>query len=639
MSLNTFSLLVASTAMIWTLPAAAQSTSDTVRANEDGLDTIVVTAQRRETTLERTPMTINVVSGDQLRAQGVTEIADLSATVPGLTMNESPGGLPSVSVRGIGTAASNQPFEQSVGLFVDGVYHPRQRQYRDSLFDVERVEVVKGSQGVLFGKNTSIGAVSVITRRPGNELGGYLQVEHEFNFNSTNVEGAIDLPATDNLAFRVAANFNDVGGYVYNAAQNRHEMAGQRYVIRAVADWDITPDFNALLKLQWGRVDTLGNAFEFVTAPNPAGLIGVGVLDGGQEKFVKYEATGAAPDTADYQRNFDPSLVLRYNFGDGFNITSTTGYSRYTFRNGFDTDSSPLSFISSEFRERFYQFSQELRLASPGSGPVSFIVGGVYLKSRSAFDYITFYGGLPLFGGLYGTVSQSVQQDQETLAAFGNVDWRPTDRLTVSLGARYSSDTKDAVYNRRVIDDLGRPTNIVSLLVGPGSSHAERHTDNTFDFSGTLSYALSSTATLYASAGRGNKGAAFNNQAGLTVPYPVPFLVPRETATTYEVGIKGRFLDGRAYASLAGFILNVKDMQDSFYNPTIPGLSSSPSMPVRAGLRGKRRSALHRRLRCSGISLGYPPRVRPMVIACSARRALPILLACGVTPTSHRNSS
>jgi len=159
--------------------AMAKESSD-----QSGLGDIVVTAQKRETKLEKTPMTINVLSGDQVETMGVIEIKSLSANVPGFTMHESPGNLSGVSLRGVGTSAGSQVFEQSVGLFVDGIYHPRARQYRDALFDVERIEVVKGSQGVLFGKNTSVGAVSVISRGPGNRTGGYLQGQVEANYGS-----------------------------------------------------------------------------------------------------------------------------------------------------------------------------------------------------------------------------------------------------------------------------------------------------------------------------------------------------------------------------------------------------------------------------------------------------------------------
>ena len=559
--------------ILLTLLTSAASMAAPAMAQDSGgsgqLDDIVVTAQSRETRLETTPMTINVVTGDQLRAEGIQEIKDLAASVPGMTMNESPGGLPTVTIRGVGATSSSQLFEQSVGLFVDGVYHPRQRQYRDSLFDVERIEVVKGSQGVLFGRNTSIGGVAVITRRPGDENGGYLQVDHELNYGSTNVEGGYDFRLSPTFGIRVAAQYNDVNGWVENRALNRNELSGDRYVVRAVADWDIATNFSALLKLQWGRLDTVGNGFEYISQLNSAGLVGIGVLDGGAQNYVKYEAPqNGAPDTVDHQISFDPSLILEYTFDNGFSLKATTGYSRYSFTNGFDSDSSPLPLLTSQFNERFYQLSQELRLTSPTTGAIDFIIGAIWSKSRSEYNYDSYYDGFPVLGGLYGTVGQVTTQDQHTWALFANANWHITDALTFSLGGRYSADTKEAVYYKELIDDLGRPTNPVAILAANPLRTRVRNTDNTFDFTATLNYDLSPTATIYASVGRGNKGAAFSNQAALALAAPNPFLVPRETAVTYEVGIKGRVLDGRAYASLSAFMLDITDLQDSFYNPT-----------------------------------------------------------------------
>ena len=573
MRIRTISLSLLSTAAFVATPAMAQGSGQ--------LEEIVVTAQKRETSLEKTPMTINVLGGEQLQMQGMKEVKDLKASVPGLTLNESPGGLPGISVRGIGTSANNQLFEQSVGLFVDGVYHPRNRQYREAMFDVERVEVVKGSQGVLFGKNTSVGAISLVTRRPGRETGGYFQVDHELNFGSTDFQGAVDVRPTDNFGIRISGDYNDISGYVRNVTKNRDELSGNRYVIRAVADWDVTPNLNALLKLQWGNIDTIGNPFQLINATPSATAIALGIADGGTTKYKKYESQGSNIDTTDYQRSFDPSLILKYDFDSGYSITSTTGFSRYTYANGFDSDGTPMDWLANNFGERFKQFSQELRVASPVGGSVDFVAGAIYLNSRSDYSYVGTYNGLPnpAAGPLYGTLEQTVLQKEDAFAVFANVNWHLTEELTLSAGGRFSSDKKDGTYTKTLISDGGHPfapSCVVSgcylAAVVPGSTLRVKNTDNTFDFSGTLSYAIAPSATLYVSAGRGNKGAGFNNQAPTAASLaPAPFLVPRETATTFEAGIKGRFLDGRAFASLAGFILDVKDYQDSFYDATVPG--------------------------------------------------------------------
>lgn len=546
-------------------PALAQDDA----ADNNALVDIVVTAQKRETKLEKTPMTINVVSGELVSDLGITEIKGLAANVPGLSMHESPGGLSGVSVRGVGTSAGSQVFEQSVGLFVDGVYHPRARQYRDALFDIERVEVVKGSQGVLFGKNTSVGAVAVISRGAGSQTGGYVQGQIETNYGGWSMDGALDIVASDTFKLRIAALYENIEGYLSNPTRTRDEPAGDRYVIRAVADWEPTDQLKVRAKFQTSRLDTIGNNFEFIANQNVAGLTALGVVDGGLPDYTKYESSGASGDTLDYQKGYDPSLEISYDLGNDYSLTSITGYSWFKFQNAFDSDSTPQPFLHSQFNEKFSQFTQELRLASPTGKAVEFILGAYYLHSTTKYDYLSYYNGFPVLGGLYGTVSQRFNQTENTFAGFGQGIWHIADNAQFTVGGRFTSDKKSADYHKRLLDNLGRPTGTVALLVTPtGTGTARDVTDNTFDFSGTLSFNPTEASTLYVSVGQGNKGAGFVNQASIAAPSPAIFLVPRERVTTFEAGLKGRFLDGRAYFSLAAYHLDIKNYQDSFYNST-----------------------------------------------------------------------
>ena len=249
--------------------AAALLASTGAAYAQDDMDDIVVTAQSRTTRLETTPLPISVLSGDLLEERGVVELKQLSATVPGLTMNESPGGIPGVSVRGIGSSPANQMLEQSIGLFVDGVYHPRSRQYRDAMHDVERLEVVKGSQGVLFGKNTAIGAVSITSRRPGDVLSGFISYANELEIGGDMLTGAIDVPLSETLSMRLSGLYSVEDGWVHNGFLGSDSPRTERYLIRGVFDWDISPSLNAVLKLQISDYDIRGDAFEPLRVINP----------------------------------------------------------------------------------------------------------------------------------------------------------------------------------------------------------------------------------------------------------------------------------------------------------------------------------------------------------------------------------
>lgn len=535
--------------------------------NGTALDDIVVTAQKRETKLERTPMTVNVVSGDQLQTMGVIEAKNLAASVPGFTMHESPGGLSGVSVRGVGTSAGSQVFEQSVGMFVDGVYHPRARQYRDALFDVQRVEVVKGSQGVLFGKNTSVGAVSVISRDPGNRNGGYVQAQIEANYGNYGFEGGLDLVASDKLKFRFAGMYDNQNGYVANVTKARDEQGGDRYQLRGVMVWEPNEGVTVRAKAQFSRLDMTGTNFEFIVNQNVAGLQALGVADGGLLNYVKYESAGSAGDVYDYQRGQDHSLEIKVDLGSDYTLTMTSGYTKFNFQNAFDSDSTPATFLWSQFNEKFRQFTQEVRVTSPANQPVEFIVGAYYLSSKVGYNYFTHYNNFPVAGGLYGIIRQDFNQQEGTYAGFGQVTWHAADNFQLMLGGRLTTDKKTGTFQKFLVSDLGRPTGLVALL-GNGPFHEVVQRDTTFDFSATASYNPTPSSTIYVSAGQGNKGSGFVNQAALAAPWPSTFLVPVERVTSFEAGVKGRFLDGRAYVSLAAYHLDIKNYQDSFYNST-----------------------------------------------------------------------
>lgn len=560
MQRNHLAVLMGGSAIVAVMaPALAFAQSATV-------EEVTVTAQRRETKLETTAMTVNVVSGEQLAQQGVTEIKDLKSSVPGMALNESPGGLTGVGLRGVGTSGGSQLFEQSVGLFIDNVYHPRSRQFRDGLFDMERIEVVKGSQGVLFGKNTSIGAISIISRGPGSTYGGFLQGEYETEYGGYSVQGAVDVPFSDKIRMRLSAINDDPQGWVRNVTMNRDEPDERRGMIRAVTEFDISPQLTATLKLQTSLYKNVGNNFEFAAGSPQGPIIAAGVLDGGALDYVKYESGGSTGDTTERQTSDDHALTINYEMSSGHVLTATTGYSRLKFTYNFDSDSTPAAFLLSNFNEKYEQLSQEVRLASPVGERFDYILGAFALTSKTRYNYISYYKGFPVAGGLWGVLPQLFDQDQDTIAVFGQGNYRITPQLEFTLGARYSHDKKEGTYSKFLASNYGVPS---ALAAAPTNTSSRTVTDKTVDVSATLSYRLTDRSTAYVSVGRGNKGAGFLNQAGAFAREPSPFFAPKEVATTIEAGVKGRFMDGRAYASLAVYHLDIKDFQDSFYNSTV----------------------------------------------------------------------
>lgn len=525
---------------------------------------IVVTALKRSTLLEKTPIAINVISGDTLAREGITQIGGLGAKVPSVTLSESPGGLTGVSVRGVGTSASSQAFEQSVGLFLDGVYHPRARQYRDALFDVEQIEVIKGAQGVLFGKNTSVGAISVRTRDPHFALGGDLQGTYETRFDSYTLQGGIDIPVGPTAALRVAGLYEDEGGWVRNVTKGRDEPATKRLTGRITFKAEATPDFTVTIKAQLGRLRTRGDAFDYLIVTNPAALVAAGVLDGGGDPRRKYESSGSFGDSFDSQHGGDGSITLAYDAG-GVIFTSLTGYSAYSYANGFDSDSSPNFLVYQRFDETFDQFTQEFRASTDGSGPVQVTAGLFYLDQNDRFVSTVSFNNFR--NALTGTRVQRFVQEEQTYSAFGQTIWTIAGGLKATFGGRFSRDRKGGDY-RKTIGPVGgvTPLSAAFPFYAPPGDIRQTLRDDSVDYAATLSYDLTDRAVAYASVGRGTKSGGFNNSALVGIQTPTPFAVAPEEATTYEVGVKGRFVDNRVYVSIAAWRTDIDAFQDAYYD-------------------------------------------------------------------------
>ncbi len=185
------------------------------------------------------PITINVVTGEMLDNFSIRDANDLADAVPGLVIQETPQNLSQITVRGLGTGAGGESLDQSIGLFIDGIWAGRIREFQAALFDVERIEVIKGSQTTLLGKNTSLGAISIISRRPGDALGGYVQGDYEFEYGSTYLNGAVDIP-TGFGNYRIAVNDVTEEGYVDNHATGNEVPKREQSTVRTSALYDVT---------------------------------------------------------------------------------------------------------------------------------------------------------------------------------------------------------------------------------------------------------------------------------------------------------------------------------------------------------------------------------------------------------------
>ncbi len=390
------------------------------------LEEVVVTAQLREQSLQDVPVSVSAVTGEKIMEAGIGNIEDMQAYVPNLYMSQATIST-DVFIRGIGSGV-NQGFEQSVGMYIDGVYYGRSVMARAPFLDLERVEVLRGPQNILMGKNSIAGAVNITTARPADEFGGHLGASYEPVNGERLVDAMVTGPLGEHFGYRLAGRWRESDGYMENLTLDRDEPQRDEYTLRLKLNWAARDDFNAQLKLEHGKFDTVGRQAEVVVADRsesdsdlfagrtygeildrtvypdagaglvlpPAVAAQVGIQPDGAVISFDHDSS-VLNNHADHKRhsNHEYSQTDTYNvtlnldyYRDGHTFTSITGYSAYEFEHLCDCDLTGADLLSAFFFEDFDQFSQELRWISPVGERFEFI-GGLYYQQSDFYFFDT----------------------------------------------------------------------------------------------------------------------------------------------------------------------------------------------------------------------------------------------------------
>ena len=389
------------------------------------LEEIIVTAQKRTESLQDVPISITTLDGAKIEEAGINTVNELAAYIPNLMLTENAVAT-SIVIRGIGPGA-NQSFEQSVGLFLDGVHLAKGRQTRNGLFDLERVEVLRGPQGILFGKNTLAGAVNVTSATPvvGDPFGGRITLGGE-SFDGQLVEGNVYGTVGETLALRFAFRDRQDDGYLDNIFTGTDATSTDETLLRFGVTWE--PTDNTTIKFKHTEGDyTRGGAtavvHTFDPAPNLAlsnallfgvmnaffpqvqnniangiftdtyrDALSIGGLDLAQHLGRDLSRTDEKPEGTDTE-NRDTSLNIDIDFGDGYTFTSVTGHSEYEYEDGIDADFLPVSFIGRSDISEYELTSQEFRISSDPSKRFSYIAGVYYEDSKQEIDRLVVFDG------------------------------------------------------------------------------------------------------------------------------------------------------------------------------------------------------------------------------------------------------
>lgn len=448
-------------------PPAADNPAPTTRVDEteSAGEDIVVTATKRETTLLDTPIAVSVTSGATIQQAQIRDLIDLQTVVPSLRVSQLQSSAnTNFIIRGFGNGANNVGIEPSVGVFIDGVYRSRSAAAIVDLPNVKRVEVLRGPQSTLFGKNASAGIISLVTAEPSFEFGGNAEISYG-NYNALVIKEDFTGPITDTLAFAFAGNYNRRDGYIRDVALGVDVNDRNRYGLRGQLLFQPNADLKFRLIADYDRIEenccAVGNV---VNGPTGAvvGLVG-GNLDRGNP--LSYRVFNNFLSTNDIQ-NWGISLQSDANIGK-FSLTSITAYRGVDSFTNQDSDFTSADLIGDNRNTtKIRTFTQEVRLASDFDGPLNFLVGGYYFHEDIDLDANLTYGrnfrayGQALSGngysaveGLLGVPANTFAQrgqgrfenwrySNDSYSFFGSADFKITDRLIFTGGLNYTSDKK-----------------------------------------------------------------------------------------------------------------------------------------------------------------------------------------------------
>ncbi len=571
------------------------------------LDEIVVTAQKREESLQDVPLSVMAVGGEKLADSGIIRLDDLKAYVPNLQMTET-GIANNIYIRGIGSGL-NQGFEQSVSIYADGIYRGRGHQSRMPFLDLSRIEVLRGPQPILFGKNAVAGAVNMVSARPGDRLEGAVRVSNDFENNDTVGSAMLSGPVTDSFGARLAVHYREADGYVDNLTLNRDEPQREEFAGRLTLAWQASDALDFALRIEGGSYDVTGRQVEiFGETPIATGTLAgltYSQIMGGTPALPQGQNATARDNIIDFRRssqgdssdlsNFETGLTINYEFGNGITLTSTTGYSTYELDELCDCDFVGATVFNAGVEEDYDQLSQEIRFASPTDRTVSWI-GGVFYQDYGLDE--TDYLHVPpsslavpvlvsRFGAGAAVVGNAVNprvfsQDSELWSVFGQATWNVTDAFRLTAGGRWSDEDKEGSRTTTLTTGFGGPpiTSLAALglfssLLGivPHSVSGER-SESSFSPLINVQYDLTDDAMVYLSWSRGFKSGGFDARsnkppvAGGTPLTSGTFEFEDEKATTYELGIKTG-LGSAAELNANIFFTDYEDLQTSAFDGAI----------------------------------------------------------------------
>ena len=535
------------------------------------VEEVVVTSRRRNETVQSTPLSVTAISPSQLKAAGAPDIRDLAGRAPDLVIDPVNAGpsAAAISIRGISFEDIEKSFDPAVGVLIDDVYIGTNTGQLTDTFDLQAVEVLRGPQGTLFGRNTIGGVVRIQRTRPTGQLGGDFDLVYG-DYGRLEGHAVLNLPkVADQLSTKLFFSSREVDGFYHNVTLNKDTPKTDVKRFGATFLWQPNAKLDANLTIEHAieRSQTdqapLSSAafgdsiclplqlFGF-TGYQPAPAAECSRTINGKDLYTTYSnKLGVANNDED-----DITLQVGYDLGNDLKLTSVTAYRRNKEHVTQDFDSTSINFFDTVRDQTYDQFSQELRLSGKYGKTVDYVLGAYYFDSSYDLHQLTNYGVdlgvLILSAPISFQGQQFAHHESKSYAAFGDVNWAFMDRWRLTVGGRYTSDEKS----------------LNNHYAGSFTSHASKSWSE-FTPKASIDYKPTDESLLYASYSRGFRSGGYNGRSATLTSSTTPY--NPETVDAYEIGAKTEWFDRRLTVNVAYFDTEYQNKQEEVVSKTPPG--------------------------------------------------------------------
>jgi outer membrane receptor protein involved in Fe transport len=538
---------------------------------------IVVTAQKRAERLSDVPMSITAASGDTLGKLGITSADDLGKLVTGFNYSKSAYGVPVYTLRGVGFYDYSLAAVPAVTIYVDEVPLPYSKMGAFASLDLDRVEILKGPQGTLYGQNSTGGAINYIAAKPEGDFGAGLNFSYG-RFAATDISGYLTGSLTGNMSARLSASHQ--GGGAWQKSTSRFDKLGDRNVTsaRLLLEWEPTPDLAILLNLNggWDKSDTQAAQFQQITPLNPTNAS----IRANRPALFNFPRSPDRPRAADWDigvplerddRQLQAAMTVRYDLSPDIEFTSISSYIDLRTASTLDGDGTPFVNILAEVDGAATSVFQELRLSGT-SGIFDWIAGLNYGKHKVREDQTGSYPDD--FLGILGITKNrnGGRQQTESKAVYVNGNIHVTSALTLEGGLRYTDESHDfagctraaaaaaaAYYSNRYRGQVQVNDCVTTLPGGGWGLYSSAFKEGNISWRAGVKWSPGDDAMLYANVSRGYKGGSYPLTGASNYYQLRPIL--QETLLAYEAGFKTALLDRRLQLSGAVFHYDYSDKQ------------------------------------------------------------------------------